>query len=188
MARLPYVEPETASENVRAVLERLPRPLNIFQLMAHAETNFRPLLRLGTSILTEQQLPATLRELAILETARRCGAEYEWTQHVAIAKAVGVTDAQIDALASDRADGPALGEVERVVVAVTDDLVRDGRIPADRFAALERLLSTREIVELVLAVGFYVTLARLMVVADIDPDPPIGGAILRSFTPPERGE
>ena len=31
----------------------------------------------------------------------------------------------------------------------------------------------------VLAVGFYVTLARLMVVAAIDPDPPVGADILR---------
>jgi alkylhydroperoxidase family enzyme len=180
MARLPYVEPETAPEDVRKVLARLPHPLNIFKLMAHAETNFRPLLRLGTSILSEQKLAATLRELAILRTARRCGADYEWIQHVAIAKVVGVTDAQIDAVATDRLDAPVLSEVEQTVLAVTDDLVRDGRVPAARFATLERLLSTREIVELVLAVGFYVTLARLMVVADIDPDPPLGADILRS--------
>jgi len=179
MARLPYVQPETAPEDVRKVLERLGRPLNIFKLMAHAETNFRPLLRLGTSILLEQKLPASLRELAILRTARRCGADYEWVQHVAIAKAVGVTDEQIDALAADRLDAPVLSEVEQTVLAVTDDLVRDGRVPEGRFATLQRLLSTREIVELVLAVGFYVTLARLMVVSDIDPDPPVGLDVLR---------
>jgi alkylhydroperoxidase family enzyme len=157
VARLPYVEPASASQEVRDILERLPRPLNIFKLMAHAETNFRPLLRLGTSILSEQKLGAALRELAILHTARLCGAEYEWTQHVAIATAVGVTD---------------------VLVAATD-LVRGDPMPEAHFTALQQHLSTREIVELVLAVGFYVTLARLMVLAEIDPDPPIGAAILR---------
>jgi alkylhydroperoxidase family enzyme len=179
MARLPYVQPETAPEDVRKVFERLGRPLNIFKLMAHAETNFRPLLRLGTSILTEQKLAASLRELAILRTARRCAADYEWIQHVAIAKAVGVSDEQVDALAADRLDAPVFSEVEQTVLAVTDDLVRDGRVPETRFATLQRLLSTREIVELVLAVGFYVTLARLMVVSDIDPDPPVGADIFR---------
>ena len=58
MARLPYVDPERAPDEVRDILTKLPRPLNIFRLMAHAETNFRPLLRLGTSILTEQKLAA----------------------------------------------------------------------------------------------------------------------------------
>lgn len=181
MARLPYVQPETAPEDVRKVLERLPRPLNIFKLMAHAETNFRPLLRLGTSILTEQKLAASLRELAIIRTAHVCKAEYEWIQHVAIAKAVGVTDEQIDAVAKDRLDAPSLSEIERTVLAVTDDLVRDGRVPDARFATLQRLLSNQEIVELVLAVGFYVMLARLMVLSNIDPDPPVGADILRSI-------
>jgi alkylhydroperoxidase family enzyme len=70
MARIPYVEPETAPAKSREVLERLPVKLNIFKIMAHAETNFRPLIMLGTSILTEQQLSAKLRELAILRVAR----------------------------------------------------------------------------------------------------------------------
>ena len=38
MARLPYVDPESAPDEVRNILTRLPRPLNIFRLMAHAET------------------------------------------------------------------------------------------------------------------------------------------------------
>ena len=179
MARLPYVEPASAPQEVRNILERLPRPLNVFKLMAHAETNFRPLLRLGTSILTEQKLAASLRELAILETAHLCGAEYEWTQHVAIAMAVGVTEEQVAALAADRLEAPCFAARERAVLAATADIVRDGRLPEAHFAALTGQLSTREIVELVLAVGFYMTLARLMVVADIDPDPPIGVDILK---------
>jgi alkylhydroperoxidase family enzyme len=179
VARLPYVEPASASQEVRDILERLPRPLNIFKLMAHAETNFRPLLRLGTSILTEQKLGAALRELAILHTARLCGAEYEWTQHVAIATAVGVTDAQVDALAAGRIDAPCFGACEHAVLVAATDLVRGDPMPEAHFTALQQHLSTREIVELVLAVGFYVTLARLMVLAEIDPDPPVGAAILR---------
>ena len=181
MARLPYVDPETAPQEIRDILTRLPRPLNIFKLMAHAETNFRPLLRLGTSILTEQKLAASLRELAILLTAHRCGAEYEWVQHVAIAKAVGVTDAQVEALAADRLDAECFSATERAVLTASVDIVRDGRMPEAHFDALTQHLSTREIVELVLAVGFYVTLARLMVVADIDPDPPVGIDILRNL-------
>jgi len=179
VARLPYVEPASASQEVRDILARLPRPLNIFKLMAHAETNFRPLLRLGTSILTEQKLGAALRELAILHTARLCGAEYEWTQHVAIATAVGVTDAQVEALAAGRIDAACFSASEHAVLVAATDLVHGDPMPEAHFTALQQHLSTREIVELVLAVGFYVTLARLMVLAEIDPDPPIGAAILR---------
>src|SRR3989440_12656351 len=97
VARLPYVEAKDAPEPVREALGRLP-PLNIFKLLANAETCFRPFLRLGQAILTEQELDPLLRELAILRTARLTPAEYEWIQHVEIAKAVGATQQQVQAI------------------------------------------------------------------------------------------
>jgi alkylhydroperoxidase family enzyme len=181
MARIPYVEPETAPTAVREVLERLPVKLNIFKMMAHAETNFRPLLRLGTSILTEQQLPAKLRELAILRVARLSHAEYEWVQHVPIAKATGATDDQIAALARDDAAAACFDPVERVVLGATDEIVRDVGASDATFAALARHLSHREIVELVLAIGFYMTVARLMETTRIDVEAPAGDRVLASI-------
>ena len=75
-----------------------PTPLNIFRTLAHAETCLRPALRLGQAILTRQELDAVLRELAILRVAQLTGAQYEWVQHVAIGRAVGVTGDQVAAL------------------------------------------------------------------------------------------
>src|SRR5262249_19242417 len=69
MARLPYVDPASAPEAVRATFERLPVSLNVFRMMAHAETGFRPLVLLGTTILGQQQLSPKLRELVILHVA-----------------------------------------------------------------------------------------------------------------------
>src|SRR5213594_1007617 len=101
MARLPYVEPDDAPEPVREVLEIVP-PLNIFRMMANAETAFRPWIRWGGVLLTDLALDALLRELAILRVARLTPhAEYEWVQHVPIAKAVGASDAQVSALEAD---------------------------------------------------------------------------------------
>ena len=98
MARIPYVEPETAGPEVRAVLEQLPVKLNIFKMMGHAETSFTPLLRLGGSILGQQKLDARLRELAILRVAKLSESEYEWVQHVPIARHTGAGDAEIEAV------------------------------------------------------------------------------------------
>ena len=89
MARLPYVDPATAPERVRETLAGLAAPLKIFHMMAHAETNLRPLLRFGGSILSRQMLSAALRELAILRVAQLSHARYEWVQHVPIATAAG---------------------------------------------------------------------------------------------------
>jgi len=177
MARIPYVDPATAPEEVRKILDRLPAKLNIFRLMAHAETNFRPLLRFGTSILAEQKLDAKLRELAILQVARLSPARYEWVQHVPIAKAVGANDEQIAALERGEIDAACFDATERLVLVATEELVRGVRTSDETFKALAARFSSREIVELIFAVGFYAMLARLMETAAIDLDPPAGAAV-----------
>jgi alkylhydroperoxidase family enzyme len=182
MARLPYVDPATAPAPVRELLEGLPVRLNIFRMVAHAERNARPLLCLGTSILTEQQLSATLRELAILRVARLSGAEYEWTQHVPIAKAVGVSDAQVDALARDDAGASCFDPVARLVLRFTTEVVERVGVPDALFAEMQRHFSAREIVELVLAIGFYMTMARLMEVTRIDVDEAAGARLVGAIS------
>jgi alkylhydroperoxidase family enzyme len=184
MARIPYVDPAAAPDHVRELLERLPVPLNIFKLMAHAEDNFRPLIRLGSSILAAQKLDGRLRELAILRVAKLSRAEYEWVQHVPIAKEAGVNDAQIEALGRGDLEAECLDPLERTVLRFTDELVRDVAVSQGTFAAAAERLSHREIVELILAVGFYMTVARLMETAEIDLDPPSGTEVVEASRQP----
>ena len=106
MARLPYPDPDQAPEPVRDALAGLP-PLNIFRMLAHAETALRPFLRFGAAILGRLELDPRLRELAILQVAASTEARYEWVQHVEIGREVGLTDAQIAAV--ELGDGGALG-------------------------------------------------------------------------------
>jgi 4-carboxymuconolactone decarboxylase len=175
MARVPYVDPATAPAPVREQLARFGAdPLNIFRVLAHAETCFAPVVRLGGAILLEQTLDARLRELAILRVARLDDAPYEWTQHVAIAEGVGVRPEQIAALAADEPTADCFDERERLVLAATTELVRDADVHDATYTALATRLSTRELVELVLAVGFYMLMARVMRASRIDMDPPAG--------------
>src|SRR5947199_1287481 len=125
MARLPYVDPATAPAKVREALEAAP-PLNIFRMVAHAETAVRPWLRFGGALLRSAALDARLRELAILRVSRLTpGAEYEWVQHVPIALAVGCTQDQVDALAEDDIEADCFSEDERLVLRFTSEVLRD---------------------------------------------------------------
>ena len=81
-----------------AACERLPVELNIFKMLANAESLFRPFLGLGTAILGSMKLSPRTRELVILHVGRMSRGEYEWVQHVPIGEAVGVTAEQIAAL------------------------------------------------------------------------------------------
>ena len=178
MARLPYVDPATAPEAVRDVLARLPVSLNIFHMMAHAETSLRPLLGLGTSILAQQQLSPKLRELAILRVARLSPAEYEWVQHVPIALATGATQAQVDALQRGDIEAACFDAIERIVLRFTTEVLRDVRASDATFAELAGRLSPREIVELILTVGYYMMIARLLETTAVDIDQPAGTRVV----------
>jgi alkylhydroperoxidase family enzyme len=181
MARLPYVDPATAPDEVRETLARLPVSLNIFRMMAHAETNFRPLVALGTAILGRQALAPALRELVILRVARLSNARYEWVQHVPIAKVVGLDDAKVAALERDETDAACFDEVERLVLRFTTEVVRDVRASDATFAALAGRFDARQVVEILLTIGYYMMIARLLESTAVDIDPPAGGRIIDSI-------
>ena len=178
MARLPYVDPMHASDTVRETLNGLPVPLKIFSMMAHAETNFRPLVRLGGSILGRQQLSAMLRELAILRVAHLSRARYEWVQHVPIAQATGATAAQIVALERGEITADAFDAVERAALRFTTEVLCDVRASEASFTDVAQHLSAQEIVELIVTVGYYMLIARILETTAVDLDPPSGTRVV----------
>jgi alkylhydroperoxidase family enzyme len=178
MARMPYVDLATAPEQVRGTFAQLPVALNIFRMMAHAESNFRPLLRLGSTILAKQKLSARLRELAILRVAQLSAARYEWVQHVPIATAVGVTRAQIDALEDGAVDAECFAADDQLVLRFTTEVVREVRASDLVFEAMRKRFAPQEIVELILAVGFYMMMARLMETTGVDLEADVGTSVI----------
>jgi alkylhydroperoxidase family enzyme len=180
MARLPYVDPATAPGHVRETLSKLPVSLNIFRMMAHAEQDFRPLIQLGTAILGRQKLSAKLRELVILRVGRLSPAEYEWVQHVPIALACGASRAQIDALERGDIEASCFDETERTALRFATEVLRDVRASEATFTELSRLVTTQEVVELIVTVGYYMLIARLLETTAVDLDPPAGTTIVDS--------
>jgi len=178
MARLPYVDPATAPDAVRDLLSRLPVPLNVFRMMAHSEHGFRPLVGLGTAILGRQKLDARLRELVILRVARLSPARYEWVQHVPIAEAVGASAAEVAALERDDIEADCFGPLERLVLRFATEVVRDVRASDATFSALAARLSPQEIVEVILTVGYYMMIARLLETTAVDLDPAVGTRVV----------
>jgi 4-carboxymuconolactone decarboxylase len=174
VARLPYVDPAGAPEPVRDALGRVP-PLNIFRMMANAETAFRPWLRWGAALLGELELDPLLRELAILRVARLTPhAEYEWVQHVPLAKAVGASDDQVAALERDDPEAGCFSDHERVVLRFTTEVLRDAQASDETLEHLSRVLSPREVVELLMVIGQYMMVARVMATTRMEIDEPAG--------------
>jgi alkylhydroperoxidase family enzyme len=177
MARLPYIDPQAASPDVREALDALPA-LNIFATLAHADTAFGPYLALGGVLLTQLELDPKLRELAILLVAAQTGAEYEWVQHVGISRAIGIDDEQIAAVQCGDLEAICLNPNARVLLRFTHEVLQRPRAADDTFTALCERFPPRQIVELLLVIGSYHMLARIMTTLDIDLDAAVGSAVI----------
>jgi len=178
MARLPYVDPATAPERVREVLEALPAQLNIFKMMANCETTFRPFLGLGSALLGSKTFDHKLRELVILHVGKISRGEYEWVQHVPIAEACGATAEQIAALDAGKITAGCFDATEKAVLQFATEAIENVKTSQATFDAVADHLSTDQIVELIMILGFYRTVAMLTETTDIEIDEPVGTGIV----------
>src|SRR5262249_33192704 len=170
MSRLPLVDPDNTTGDLRAAFDRMPFKLNIFRALAHAETCALPVMRLGNAILHRQTLSERHRELLILQVAQIEGGAYEWCQHVPIAEGVGVSKAQIAAIEAGRHGLDPFNAAEVALLALGKALIEDVRVADDIFHAARQHFGDREIVEIVLTVGFYMMMARLTEAIEVDLD------------------
>ena len=178
MARIPYIDLDNASDDLKETFEQLPVTLNIFKMVAHAETCFRPFLRYGTSILALQQFDDKIRELVILHVAKIWNGRYEDKQRVPIAKAVGATDEEIAAIHAGDITADCFNAAEKAALQMTTEVCENGRASDETFASVAEFFSPREIVEMVLAIGCYTTVAMLCETTDVDIDPPADTKII----------
>lgn len=179
------VDPATTTGKVATAFENLPTKLNIFRMMAHAESCMVPQMRLGGSILGRQDLSHPHREMLILLVAQIEGGAYEWKQHVPIARGVGVTTEQVDALEREELRSDAFDEQERALLAFGRQVIEDVRVDDETFATMRQHFSEREVVEAILAIGFYMTMARLTEVTETELDPASGMKVFDSNRPAE---
>jgi len=106
-------------------------------------------------LLFRSSLPPRLREVAILRVAHRRHCAYEWEHHVELAKAEGLTDADVDGIRR----GAATNEIDELVLRAVDELDEKSNLSDDTWAALGEQLSDRQRMDFVFTVGAYAMLA-----------------------------
>ncbi|MFZ5668786.1 MAG: carboxymuconolactone decarboxylase family protein [Pseudomonadota bacterium] len=181
MPLVPFADIDRLPPKAKAYWDRLAVKLNIFRMLANADTLMEPALRFGGAILSRQELGADLRELVILLVAELEGGEYEWNQHVPIGLRAGCTQAQIDALEARRLDDPVFDARERALLAFAAEVIEKVKSSEATLAEARKHFSPKEIVEIILTCGFYMTMARLTETTRTDIDPPAGGAVVESL-------
>jgi alkylhydroperoxidase family enzyme len=166
MARVPYL---TKSDLPADDQDLLARDLNIYRAMANSPGGARNFGHLGRYIRYQSPLDTRLRELAILQVGFLTRAAYEWSHHVEISRDFGVSDDDLRALAEESAGRTSeLEPLARMVLKAAREMTTDLAISDETFAALEQDLDAECLTDLVLTIGFYNGVVRILASLEID--------------------
>jgi 4-carboxymuconolactone decarboxylase len=159
-ARISLPTDAELTPEMQKTLSALP-PLNAFRMMTRACASFQPWIDFHMTILLTSEFDARKREIAVLRVAQATGSRYEWTQHVTVAKRVGLRDDEIEMIATD---GPvtSLDEEGNLLCRVADEISRDVRLSDEALEAIIGLYGKRQATELILCCGYFNMLSRFL--------------------------
>ena len=176
MAHIPYPDAKAQSPEILDRLKRL-GSLNVTRMMSHAEGAMVSFSKLGASLLFKGALDPVLRELVILRVGQLCGSDYEWHQHVSVARAVGMDEETLQAMTDENFS--ALTAHQQCALRFAEEIKRDSGASAKTFAEAQEFFTPEQIVELCLVTGYYIMTAGFLLsfAIEIEDTPPLGESI-----------
>jgi alkylhydroperoxidase family enzyme len=158
MPRVPLADFEPA---LKKRLEELwGTPPNLYKQLANHPKVIAAWNEFARTLRHDSRTPRALRELMILRGAQLMRSEYEWAQHLKMARKAGVREAQIGALAGWRGSDEFTGK-ERAALGLAE-AVTQGRVPDDVYADAMRHFDHQDYVELAVMAAFYAMVARVL--------------------------
>jgi alkylhydroperoxidase family enzyme len=154
--RITPIEPPYPAD-VQADFDKIMRgapPLLLFRTVAR---NPRVLQRMmAGGLLDRGSIPLRSRELMILRTCARCGAEYEWGVHVATfgAKAQ-LSGAQAHSTVHGGAGDACWDPEDRLVIRLADQLHDTNRVDEALWKELAAHFAPEQLIELIMLAGLY---------------------------------
>jgi 4-carboxymuconolactone decarboxylase len=146
-------------------------PPNLYKALANhpqliaAWTEFSKMLRHDT------RTPRALRELVILRGAQLMRSEYEWAQHLVMARKAGVSEAQIRSLPAWRTS-PEFDAREKAALALAE-AVTQGRVTDEVYAEVMRHFDHHDYVELAAVAAFYAMVGRMLDAMGVQLEPEV---------------
>lgn len=174
MMRLELIEPEQATGEARDLLQGVERQLgevpNVFKVMAHSPPVLKAYLTMSRS-LTEAGLDPALREKVAVAVAGINQCDYCASAHTDVGKRRGVTQPELDLNLQARSSEPQTEAVFDLVRAI---LNQKGDLTDAEFDTLrEAGFSDRQLVELIIYIGFSATANYLNKIAGTEIDFPL---------------
>jgi alkylhydroperoxidase family enzyme len=175
--RILPVEKARWTPEQKAILEPFERQLqlyNVFTTMANHPDLARDWLTFANHVLRQSTLPPRDREILILRIGWLCGDEYEWAQHARIGKSVGLTDEDL-AHIRQGPDADGATRHDRLLLRAVDELHNDSFISDETWNALAKTYNTKQMMDLVFAVGQYNLVSMALNTFGVQLDPGLEG-------------
>lgn len=135
-------------------------PPNLYRALANHAPLAAAWTEFARAIRYESRTPRTLRELVILRGAQLMRSEYEWAQHLKMARQAGVREAQITALALWR-DSGEFDATQKAALLLAEAVTR-GEVTDDVYASVSKRFDHATYVELALTAAFYAMVGRML--------------------------
>jgi alkylhydroperoxidase family enzyme len=174
MQRVPNVE--FPPELKKRLEELWGSPPNLYRGLANHAPLAAAWTEFARAIRYESKTPRTLRELVILRGAQLMRSEYEWAQHLRMARKAGVREAQIAALAGWR-ESQEFDEHEKAALLLAEAVTR-ADVTDEVYAAVSKHFDHATYVELSLTAAFYAMVGRMLDAMRIQLEPEF-----RDFSP-----
>jgi alkylhydroperoxidase family enzyme len=174
MARVPYVDETTLPRQHQDLLVSAlqGKKLSIYSAVGNNPAVLYGLRTFLGTLWRDSGLDPHQRELVILAVARETESAYEWHQHVAIGRDVGLSDSEILAVADgdldvfDRGDRTLIQYALAVVDGTVDEACHDDLAAAH---------GPETVVGIGALASGYLGITRLLAALDIEPETPFVG-------------
>ena len=144
-------------------------PPNLYQALGNHPELVAAWAEFSKTLRHDTRTPRALRELVILRGAQVMRSEYEWAQHLAMARNAGVSEAKIKNLASWRTSSE-FSEQEKAALALAE-AVTEGRVSDEVYARAKKHFDDHDYVELALVAAFYAMVGRMIDAMGVELEP-----------------
>ena len=174
MQRVPLAQFEPA---LKKRLEELwGTPPNLYKALGNHPPLVAAWTEFSKTLRHETRTPRALRELVILRGAQLVRSEYEWAQHLRMARKAGVRETQIAALASWRSSSE-FDAREKAALAIAE-AVTAGQVSDEVYREVTKHFDHHDYVELAVTAAFYAMVGRMLDAMEVELEPE-----MRAYSP-----
>jgi alkylhydroperoxidase family enzyme len=152
--RLPLID------DISQTFDKLP-PINLFRAAANAKTLYPAFIQYMYQLFKPLELDGRIERLVVLYVGKLSECIYIWRQNVVVAKSLGISHEEIDALERNDTRADCFSDAQKAAFRFAEEALRLIEVSDKVYTEASRFFTPQAITELLYVVGTYMLLARI---------------------------